>query len=94
MERSYYVCSRQVDHAWEMAVAIRGHWAVENNLHWVKDANLGEDDMTTTGPELAAILAYLNNVTINVLTNAGLKPTRDTMAKLSNKVHELVKLFK
>ena len=92
-ELSFYVLSKPTNNAAIVASAIQGHWSIENNLHWIKDVNLGEDDMSIRQPKTAAILAYLNNVAINILRNAGLKPTKDTFAKISNKVNELAKLF-
>ena len=92
-ERAFYVLSKPIDSAAVVANAIQGHWSVENNLYWIKDVNLGEDDMTLTDPGMATILAYLNNVAINILARAGRKPSKDTFAKISNKVNELIKLF-
>jgi len=90
---SFYVLSKELNSAYQLAKAIQGHWCVENNLHWVKDVNMGEDDMSVKEPKMASILAYFNNVAINVLNKSGYKPTKDTFAKFSNKVNELYKLF-
>ena len=92
-ELSFYALSKPFHCAATVARAIQNHWSVENNLHWIKDVNLGEDDMYFTQPKSAAILAYLNNVAINILWKAGKKPTKDTFAKISNKVKELIMLF-
>lgn len=92
-EVSFYVLSKPINSAAQVASAVQGHWAVENNLHWMKDVNLGEDDMSIKKTKSAAILAYFNNVAVNILNKAGLKPTKDTFAKISNKINELFKLF-
>ena len=92
-ERTIYVLSKPINSALVVAKAIQGHWSIENRLHWVKDANMHEDDTSIKDPSTAAILAYLNNITINILYTAGLKPVRDTFAKFANKVNELYKLF-
>lgn len=39
---SYYMTSLATT-AHQFADAIRGHWGIENRLHWVKDVVLGED---------------------------------------------------
>lgn len=93
-EVSFYVLSKPIDSAALAAKAIQEHWSVENKLHWMKDVNMGEDDMSLTHPKSATILAYLNNVAVNILAHAGRRPTKDTFAKISNKVNELVKLFR
>ena len=92
-ELSFYLLSKPLNSAATVAMAIQKHWSIENNLHWVKDVNFGEDDMTLKKPKNAAILALLNNTAFNILKMNGLKPTKDTFAKISNKVNELIKLF-
>jgi predicted transposase YbfD/YdcC len=42
-ERRYFVSSRNGMDAQAFAQAVRGHWAVENNLHWQLDVSFGED---------------------------------------------------
>lgn len=91
---AYFVLSKEINSAFEVAQAVQGHWSVENNLHWMKDVNMGEDDMSLTSPKMAAILACFNNAAVNILNKAGYKPTKDTFAKFSNKVNELHSLFK
>ena len=44
------------------AQAVRGHWGIENKLHWVLDVTMGEDANRTSkdhGPENMAILRRL-----------------------------------
>lgn len=42
IEYSYYISSAQYD-AKRFAELIRGHWSIENNLHWHLDVQFGED---------------------------------------------------
>lgn len=92
-ERTFYVLSKPINSAVLVAEAIQGHWAIENELHWNKDVNIGEDDMTAKGKNAIAILVYLNNISINILKSAGYKPVKNTFAKFANKVKQLRKLF-
>ena len=41
-ERRFFLSSLPPDAAWLLAVA-RGHWAIENNLHWMLDVHFDED---------------------------------------------------
>jgi len=55
----------------ELASWIRGHWMIENRLHWVRDVTLGEDlhqARTGHGPQ---VLAILRNLVISVLRLTG-----------------------
>jgi predicted transposase YbfD/YdcC len=42
-ERRYYISSRKGSDAKAMSDAVRGHWAVENQLHWQLDVSFDED---------------------------------------------------
>ena len=91
-ECAFYILSKPIDCAETVAQAVRGHWAIENKLHWVKDVNLGEDFMTLRNTESIALLVYLNNIALTALRCAGYNPIKDTLAKFANKVKELIKV--
>ena len=51
----------------ELATWIRGHWAIENRLHWVRDVTYDEDRSqirTHTGPRA---MASLRNLALSIL---------------------------
>ena len=55
----------------QLAAWIRGHWKIENCLHWVRDVTFGEDASTArtgTGPH---VMAALRNLVISILRLAG-----------------------
>jgi predicted transposase YbfD/YdcC len=55
----------------QLAGWIRGHWTIENKLHWVRDVTFGEDASaarTGTGPH---VMATLRNLVISILRLAG-----------------------
>jgi predicted transposase YbfD/YdcC len=41
-ERRSYISSRALS-ATDFAEAVRGHWSIENNLHWILDVTFNED---------------------------------------------------
>ena len=65
-ERRYYLSSLP-PHAPELARAIRGHWGIENSLHWVLDVALREDDCRVRTGHAAANLATLRHMALNLL---------------------------
>jgi predicted transposase YbfD/YdcC len=50
-----------------LAQLIRAHWAVENRLHWRRDATLGEDRCGVRFPPVAQMLAVLNSVVLSLM---------------------------
>ena len=64
VEVVYLVCSLPMGQAQPEQVAawVRGHWKIENRLHWVRDVVTGEDHhqlRTANGPENMAALRNL-----------------------------------
>jgi predicted transposase YbfD/YdcC len=54
-----------------LADLLRGHWAIENGLHWVRDVTFAEDASqlrTGSGPH---VMACLRNLAIGALSRAG-----------------------
>jgi predicted transposase YbfD/YdcC len=65
-ERRYYLSSLSVD-VEKFARAVRGHWAIENSLHWVLDVQCGEDRSRVRAGHAAANLATLRRLALNLL---------------------------
>ena len=51
----------------DFARAVRGHWAIENKLHWVLDVIFGEDQSRTRAGYAAQNLATLRRLALNLL---------------------------
>ena len=49
----------------------RGHWGIENRLHWVRDVTLDEDRCQVRTGAAPQIMAALRNVTISLIRLAG-----------------------
>jgi len=50
---------------------VRGHWGIENRLHWVRDVTLGEDASQVRSGSAPQILAALRNTVLGLLRGAG-----------------------
>lgn len=66
IERRFYLSSLPLD-AERFAKAVRGHWGVENSLHWALDVTLREDDSRARTKNAAQNLASLRRITLNLL---------------------------
>ena len=50
----------------------RGHWQIENGLHYVRDVTLGEDACPVRADRAPANLAACRNTALNLLRRAGI----------------------
>lgn len=51
----------------KMANGIRGHWGIENRLHWVRDVILKQDSNRIKNDNAAVNMAFFNTLAINYL---------------------------
>jgi predicted transposase YbfD/YdcC len=49
--------------------AIRGHWGIENKLHWTLDVVFGEDGSTKRAGTAAENFSFMSKVALNCLIN-------------------------
>jgi predicted transposase YbfD/YdcC len=80
-ERRYYISSMAGGDPDRILALIRGHWGVENNLHWCLDVQFREDDCRIRKGYGAENFSRLNRIALNLLkrqTNhkAGIKTKR------------------
>jgi predicted transposase YbfD/YdcC len=61
-----YALSRKMP-AEELLATVRGHWSIENDLHWQLDVLLGEDQLRVRKNNAPANHAILRRLTLNVL---------------------------
>lgn len=50
----------------------RGHWGIENEVHWVKDVVLGEDACRVRSGDGPQVLSGLRNAALRLLHGSGL----------------------
>ena len=71
----------------------RGHWGIENRLHWVRDVTMGEDANRTrvgSGPQ---VLAALRNATISHLRCLGSTNIAASLRRNAARVDHMIKVL-
>lgn len=71
----------------------RGHWAIENRLHWVRDVTFDEDRSQIRKGKGAQIMASLRNTAISLLRMAGARyiaPALRVCARLGQGILRLI----
>ncbi len=66
VEKRYFISSLAAN-AEEALKAVRGHWAIENELHWCLDIGFREDECRTRTGNAAENLAIIRHLGINLL---------------------------
>lgn len=85
-ERAYAVTGLRPDQADAAALLAlwRGHWGIENRLHWVRDVGFAEDRSAARAGAVPQGLAALRNTTIGLLRAHGhtaIAATRRALAR-------------
>ena len=83
MQHRYYLLSDP--DAKRFAKAVRGHWGIENKLHWVLDVTMGEDANRTSKDHGPENLAILRRLALNLLRMAR-EQTKKSMKKMRNRI--------
>jgi predicted transposase YbfD/YdcC len=65
-ERRYFLSSLPLD-AQRLAKAVRGHWGIENSLHWSLDVTFREDDSRARTKNAAQNVASLRRIVLNLI---------------------------
>lgn len=66
-ENRCYICSIEED-AWEFERAARGHWGVENNLHWQMDFTFRDDKNKSMAKTGAKNLQIMKKIVLSILS--------------------------
>ena len=81
IEQRYYILSIESD-VQRFATAVRSHWSIENQLHWILDVGFAEDTAQSCSGYSAENLAVILHVGINLLS-------RDRESKVGVKTRRL-----
>ena len=91
-EHMFYISSCLME-AQVVAGVIRGHWQVENGLHWVKDAVLKEDACTTRTGNAPQNLALLRSLTVTLFRLAGHRSIKNALRCFAHNIPALLQLL-
>jgi predicted transposase YbfD/YdcC len=64
----YYISSRRLN-ARSFGAAVRGHWSIENSLHWQLDMSFGEDRSRIRKGHADANFAVIRRMALSLLKN-------------------------
>ena len=68
----------------------RGHWGIENRLHWVRDVTFGEDGCRMRSGDGPQNLAALRNAAINMLRTTSHKAIASALRRFATKPWDLI----
>lgn len=91
-EHVFYISSRLME-AQAFAEVIRGHWQVENGLHWVKDVILKEDACTTHTGRAPQNLALLRSLAVTIFRKNGYYSIKDALRRFTQDIPAILRLL-
>lgn len=92
-EKALFILSRPLDDSQKIAQGIRGHWKIENDLHYSKDIFFKEDHISIKKTQQATVVSFFIAMAYNLLKLNDVKPSLDAFAFFSNKVNELFNIL-
>lgn len=87
-EKTYFICSKKDLTAEEAYQLIRGHWVIENNLHWQKDWTYLEDRQTLRRGKSPQVVSFLRGLVIELLYRNGFKEISKATRKFARNIQE------
>jgi predicted transposase YbfD/YdcC len=89
---AYYISSLRLNAA-QFAQGIRGHWGIENRLHWVKDVVLEEDSSRIRLGNAPANLSIIRSLAIAILRNNGYSSITTAVRMIAHNLEQIFLLF-
>jgi predicted transposase YbfD/YdcC len=71
----------------------RGHWGIENRLHWVRDVTMGEDGSQVRKDSAPQVMAALRNLSLGLLRRAGVENVAAALRRHARYPHEALALM-
>jgi len=91
-EVHYYLSSLDWS-ALQFADGIRGHWLIENRLHWVKDVTLNEDNDIRSGGKAPANWAMVRQFLVSLARLKGTHTFPEALRLMANQIEDLSELL-
>jgi predicted transposase YbfD/YdcC len=91
-ESHYYLSSLDWS-ARQFSDAIRGHWLIENRLHWVKDVTLNEDNCIHRGGNAPANWAMVRQFLVSLARMSGTNTLPQALRLMANQIENISELL-
>lgn len=91
-ERHFYISSL-FSTAQELGEVVRGHWEIENGLHWVKDVVMKEDGCRTRAGQAGQNLALLRTMAVTVYRIGGYRSIKGALRRFAHDIGALLRLL-
>jgi predicted transposase YbfD/YdcC len=76
-----------------LATYVRGHWSIENKIHWVRDVTFREDASQIKTGSRPRIMATLRNLAVGLIRQAGHNKIAATIRRIKHDPHLLYTLL-
>ncbi len=76
-----------------LAAYVRGHWCIENKIHWVRDVTFREDASRVRTASRPRVMATLRNLAIGLIRLAGHLKIAATIRKIKHDPHLLLAIL-
>jgi hypothetical protein len=73
----------------QIAAWVNGHWAIENQLHWVRDVVYDEDRSGLRRGNAPRVMATIRNTAITLIRTAGATTIARTQRHLAHR-HDII----
>ena len=72
---------------------VRGHWGIENRLHYVRDVTMGEDNSQVRTNSAPQVMAAVRNLVVSILRMCGEKNIAAAIRKIGWKPNAAIQLL-
>lgn len=93
LENRYYISSSTLQSAKIYNTGIRGHWGIENKLHWVKDVILNEDKSMVIDLARSGNMSIIRSIVINVYKMSGYHSIKYAIEEFTNRIEQCTSLI-